>query len=388
MQPDDGGTVAQRGANRVGIRRSGTARLVPAVTRGDGITGIVDISITGRVGGGVNIPITGKTLDIPVTGDARRFRLRVGADGQRAKRSGDSSRAVFGVVRARVSESNHSRRRPRAIHRHARGEGGVLTLRGGSPQVRRPQHAPVRRTTRAPVVGSRVVVVFSAVVRRGRGGVVIALQGRCAMVPSAAKFLGELLEAERHGVDDDASHVVEILELEGELAATAADVQHRSPAQSLRAEGVDEKTAEVAALPPLPHAMVARHSRLLGRHVAAARARRSSVGGMREPATLAVQARPRAAPMAAHRSRGRIQNLRDGHDAGRTRRSAQCGRSAEATTERSNTTDYARPVADRHLRRRRQKRRETVRRQWARSSLVIVRAASPPGSATGHPITT
>ena len=85
--------------------------------------------------------------------------------------------------------------------------------------------------------------------RRGRGGVVIALQGRCAMVPSAAKFLGELLEAERHGVDDDASHVVEILELEGELAATAADVQHRSPAQSLRAEGVDEKTAEVAALP-------------------------------------------------------------------------------------------------------------------------------------------
>ena len=72
VQPDDGGTVAQRGANRVGIRRSGTARLVPAVTRGDGITGIVNIPITGRVGGGVNIPITGKTLNIPVTGDARR----------------------------------------------------------------------------------------------------------------------------------------------------------------------------------------------------------------------------------------------------------------------------------------------------------------------------
>ena len=293
VQPDVGGTIAQRGAHRVRVRRSGTARIVPAVARGDGVPGAAIIP----AGDSVVFPAAGDSVVVPAAGDVFRFRLRVFADGQRAKRSGDSSRAVFGVVRARISDSNRSRRHPRAIHRDARGEGGVHTLRRGRPQIRRPQHAPVRGPSRA--FHRRVVVVFSAVVRRGRGCVVVALQGRGAMVPSAAEFLGELLEAERRGVDDDASRIVESSRARRRLAATAADVQHGAPAQ-VSAPKVSMRNDGGGRTCPLAHAMVARAPRLLGRSVAAARARRSSVGGMREPATLAVRARPRAAPMATH----------------------------------------------------------------------------------------
>ena len=53
---------------------------------------------------------------------------------------------------------------------------------------------------------------------------------RASVEPPAAELLLELREPQRRGVDDDGPDVVEVLELERELAFAAADVEHRARA--------------------------------------------------------------------------------------------------------------------------------------------------------------
>ena len=111
--------------------------------------------------------------------------------------------------------------------------------RGGAPRARArgPEHAPVRRSPDASF--GRLARRFRVFVAGGAPGepILFSFLGdrsgfcpRASVEPPAAELLLELREPQRRGVDDDGPDVVEVLELERELAFAAADVEHRARA--------------------------------------------------------------------------------------------------------------------------------------------------------------